>query len=169
MMKKCDICKNKEKVVFFKYVLPECKDCNIIMLSLNEYISLVQKILDCNTKELKISLMSENNKGYVNRAKLNYFFKKMTIFDLNNIKVETLKHNCKCNICKSSNNFYYVFTKTKICFYFCKNCMKIYLNRKEFENYVNDIIKRMKKPFILQSIKLMIHDLWKRIKSHGKK
>ena len=167
-MKKCDICKNQEKIVLFKYVLPECQDCDTIMLSLNEYINLVQKILDCNAKQLKVSLISEDNKNYVNKAKLNYFFKQMTIFDLNNIKNETLKHDCKCNICKSSNNFYCISTNSKINFYFCKNCMKIYLNKKEFENYVNSIIKRMKKPFILQSMKLMIHDLWKRVKSHGK-
>ena len=170
-MKKCDVCKNQEKIICFKYVLLKCKDCETITLSLSEYIALVQKILDCNIKALKISLNAEDKKyiNLINRAKLNYYFRSMSIFDLNNIKSESLEEFCKCNICKSSKKFYNIHTKTKFNYYFCKNCMKVYLNKKEFENYVNSIIKKMKGKFIFQSIKIMIHDLWKRIKSHGKK
>ena len=136
---KCQSCNLKKikKILFYDFVVQKCKSCEYIRMFSDDFELLKYQVLySKNVGNIKkhedLNLYSELEKKYIEDF-LKCFLTKKKIIENNNEV---------CDICKDKlkkinvNGFVY---------YECNYCNSIYFLQKDFEDFVNNIIKQIYK------------------------
>ena len=151
----CNLKKIK-KILFYDFVVQKCKSCEYIRMFSDDFELLKYQVLySKNVGNIKkhedLNLYSELEKKYIEDF-LKCFLTKKKIIENNNEV---------CDICKDQlkkinvNGFVY---------YECNYCNSIYFLQKDFEDFVNNIIKQIYKKNNIFRIYFTLSNYYKNMK-----
>jgi hypothetical protein len=141
-MEKCNLCKIKDlkTILFHEFEFQKCYECGYIRIFQKDFENFINRILnEYNIGNIKKYDSFFNCNDYEQKI-INDFF---NVFE--SIKTIKFENPCQktCDFCLDSLYEFYFYKKFHV--YFCKGCGSIYFLQNEFNEFIQFLIKDIRK------------------------